>query len=166
MAEKQDDRRAKYPNLWKYANWVDIPGGRPLDVDMELVRLEEMAEALERQIEQADATQAQQKESEAAKVELKKRIDQLQADAARLNPQKEQATPAESPIMSLADLEPPMPTGDWARSDWYKFFYWITQVHGNSQPDWKFWATRTGKAYGTMRKMYSEYMNGGLQDAK
>lgn len=67
-----------------------------------------------------------------------------------------------STVQSLAELEPPIPVGSWQKRDWCIFFEWIKKIHGKSQPDWQLWAGKTGKAYSTIRTMYSRYLNGEL----
>ncbi len=70
--------------------------------------------------------------------------------------QQEESSP------SLSDMEPPRKAGEWEKKDWCIFFQWVKRVHGDSQPDWKLLASKTAKAYSTIRTMYSRYLSGEL----
>lgn len=78
--------RKKYPNLFRYANQVYYPGMPPLNINMELVRLEQEAQALEEQIEKDKTDREQKQKDEVAKAEIQQRLAELKSDKAKLKP--------------------------------------------------------------------------------
>ena len=87
--------------------------------------------------------------------EILKRGNLSQSDVLRMLGSK----PETQRIVRLSDLEPPIAPGKWKKQDWHKFFQYIDGVYGKSQPDWKLWANKTGKAHRTIIVMSSKYYN-------